>query len=159
MMWIPMVLLALICILFGVFATKFIVPKLFMPVSGIFEFTGFWNSGFVSLLVLVSLAIGIIVYLALGMKKFRTEDNFIGGEKMQDETDFSTPEFYKTILEFPIFSWGYRKAEEKWFDIYDLSRKFILWMSHELSEAHGGVLTGYVIWVFAGLIIMFMILI
>ena len=34
----------------------------------------------------------------------------------------------------------YKKAEEKWFDIYDLSKQFVLWLSHQLSEAHTGVL-------------------
>ena len=94
MMWIPLVILALICIFFGVFATNFIVPKLFMPVSGVFQFSGFWNSSFVSLLVLISIVLGIIVYLALNLKKFRTEDSFIGGEKIQDQTEI----FYTGIL-------------------------------------------------------------
>ena len=87
MMWIPSALLALFCIIFGVFATNFIVPKLFMPVTGEFEFTGFWNSGIVSLLVLISIVIGIIMYLSLNLKRFRTEDSFIGGEKIQDQTE------------------------------------------------------------------------
>jgi len=158
-MWLPMLMLAFICIFFGVFATGFIVPKLFMPVSGEFHFTGFWNSSYVSFLVLLSIILGIIIYLISGTTKFRTEDSFIGGEKIQDETDFSTTEFYKTLGEFNAFSWLYRKAEEKWFDIYDLSKKFVLSISHELSEVHTGVLTSYIIWVFAGLIIMLMILI
>jgi len=159
LMWLPLVILALICILFGVFATGFIVPRIFMPVSGTFLFTGIWNSSFVSFLVLISIVLGIILYLISGLKRFRTEDSFIGGEKIQDEADFSTTEFYKTIVEFPAFSMIYRKAEERWFDIYDLSKKFVLRLSHELSEAHTGVLTGYVIWVCAGLIIMLMIMI
>ena len=53
----------------------------------------------------------------------------------------------------------YKKAEEKWFDIYDLSRRFVLWLSHLFSEAHTGVLPGYIIWVCAGLIIMLIIMI
>jgi formate hydrogenlyase subunit 3/multisubunit Na+/H+ antiporter MnhD subunit len=159
MMWMPLVILAIFCIFFGVFATNFVVPKLFMPVSGAFQFTGFWNSSFVSLLVLISVILGIILYLAFNLKKFRTEDSFIGGEKIQDQASYSTPEFYKTIGEFRIFSWLYKKAEERWFDIYDLSKRFILWLSHKLSEAHTGVLPGYVIWVFAGLIVMLLIMI
>ncbi|MDP3001662.1 MAG: proton-conducting transporter membrane subunit [Bacteroidales bacterium] len=159
MMWIPLVILSIFCIFFGVFATNFVVPKLFMPVSGAFQFTGFWNSSFVSLLVLISVILGIILYLAFNLKKFRTEDSFIGGEKIQDQTSYSTPEFYKTISEFRFFSWIYRKAEERWFDIYDLSKQFVLWLSHQLSEAHTGVLPGYVIWVFAGLIVMLLIMI
>ena len=47
-MWIPVALLALFCVFTGVFATNQVVPKLFMPVSGEFEFSGYWNSGLVS---------------------------------------------------------------------------------------------------------------
>jgi formate hydrogenlyase subunit 3/multisubunit Na+/H+ antiporter MnhD subunit len=159
MMWLPVVFLAVCCIFFGVFATNFVVPKLFMPVSGRFQFSGFWNSSFVSLLVLLSIVLGIILYLASNLKKFRTEDSFIGGEKIQDETSYSTPEFYKTISEFRFLAWIYKKAEEKWFDIYDLSKQFVLWLSHQLSDAHTGLLPAYIIWVFAGVIIMLLIMI
>lgn len=159
LMWVPLAILAIFCIVFGVFATQFVVPKLIMPVSGEFQFTGFWDSSFVSLLVLVSIILGFVLYLATGIKKIRSDDSFIGGEKMQELTGYHTPEFYKTIEEFSFFSWVYKKAEEKWFDIYDLSKQFVLRFSHQLSEAHTGVLTGYVIWVFAGLIIMLLIMI
>jgi formate hydrogenlyase subunit 3/multisubunit Na+/H+ antiporter MnhD subunit len=159
LMWLPLLILALFCIVFGILATNIIVPKLFMPITGEFQFTGFWNSSLVSLLVLISIALGVIIYLATSLKKFRTEDSFIGGEKIQDETGYPTPEFYKTISEIGFFSWMYKKAEKKWFDIYDLSKQFVLWLSHQLSEAHTGVLPAYVIWVFAGLIIMLLIMI
>jgi multicomponent Na+:H+ antiporter subunit A len=130
-----------------------------MPVAGTFEFTGFWDSSFVSMLVIISLILGIILYLALNIKKFRTEDSFIGGEKIQDRTSYATPEFYKTISEFKFFSWMYKRAEERWFDLYDLCRQFVLWLSHQLSESHTGVLPAYIIWVCAGLIIMLLIMI
>jgi len=159
LMWLPLLTLALFCIVFGILATNIIVPKVFMPVTGTFQFTGFWNSSPVSLLVLISFALGVIVYLVTSLKKFRTEDSFIGGEKIQDETRYPTPEFYKTISELGFFSWMYKKAEKKWFDIYDLSKQFVLWLSHLLSEAHTGVLSGYIIWVCAGLIIMLLIMI
>jgi multicomponent Na+:H+ antiporter subunit A len=159
LMWLPLIILALFCIVFGIIATNVIVPKLFMPVSGEFQFTGFWNSSFVSLLVLISIVLGIIMYLATSLKKFRTEDSFIGGEKIQDQTSYPTPEFYKTITEIGFFSWMYQKAEKKWFDIYDLSKQIVLWLSHQLSDAHTGVLSGYIIWVCAGLIIMLLIMI
>lgn len=159
LMYLPTIILALLCIVFGVAATNLIVPKLFMPVSGEFQFTGFWNSIFVSFLVIISFVLGIIIYLATGIKKFRTDDSFIGGEKIQEQTGYPAQEFYKTITEFRFFSWMYKKAEEKWFDIYDLSKQFVLWVSHQFSEAHTGVLPGYILWVFAGLIIMLLIMI
>jgi multicomponent Na+:H+ antiporter subunit A len=159
MMWIPLAILALLCIFFGVFATNLVVPRLIMPVSEAFEFTGFWDSGTVSLLVLASFAVGVITYLALNIKKLRAEDSFIGGEKMQEKANYQTTEFYKTFSEFRFLSFMYRKAQDKWFDIYELSKQFVLWMSHKLSEAHTGVLPGYVLWVVAGLIIMLLIMI
>lgn len=159
LMWMPMAILALFCVVFGVFATNFVVPRIFMPVSGEFQFTGFWDSTFVSFLVIASIVLGVIIYLATGLKKFRTEDSFIGGEKIQDKTDYPAPEFYKTIGEFRFFSLIYKRAEEKWFDLYDLSKQGVLWLSHQLSEAHTGVLPGYILWVCAGLLIMLLIMI
>lgn len=158
-MWIPVALLALFCVFTGVFATNQFVPKLLMPVSGEFEFSGYWNSGLVSVLVLVSIATGIIIYLATNIKKFRTSDSFIGGEKFHDLAGYPTPEFYKTFNEFRFLSVIYSKAKEKWFDIYDLSKGIVLWSSHRLSMAHTGILPGYVIWIFAGLIVMLLIMI
>jgi formate hydrogenlyase subunit 3/multisubunit Na+/H+ antiporter MnhD subunit len=159
MMWIPMAVLALLCVIIGVLSTNIVVPKLLMPVTGTFQFTGFWNSMSVSFLVLISIIIGILIYLATNIKKFRTDDSFIGGEKLQEQTGYPTPEFYKTLTEFRLFEWIYKKAEEKWFDIYDLSKHFVLGISHRFSEAHTGVLPGYILWVFAGLIIMLLIMI
>jgi formate hydrogenlyase subunit 3/multisubunit Na+/H+ antiporter MnhD subunit len=158
LMWLPMAVLALFCIVFGVFATGWIVPKLFMPVTGSFTFSGLWNSSFVSLLVLISIILGLLVYLATGKKKFRTEDSFIGGEKMQDRTAYPATEFYKTFTEFSFISRIYKRAEEKTFDLYDLLKHAVLWFSGKLSNAHTGLLPAYVIWVCAGLIIMLLIM-
>ena len=158
-MWLPLALLSVLCILSGIFATNYIVPEILMPVSGVFHLNGFWNSSFVSLLVLISIILGVLVYISLNLKRFRTEDSFIGGEKIQDQTSYSTTEFYKTFSEFRPINWIYRKAEDGWFDIYDLFKKSVLWISHQISEGHTGVLPVYVIWVFAGLIIMLLIMI
>lgn len=158
-MWIPVALLALFCIILGVFATNQVVPGLFMPVTGEFEFSGYWNSGLVSVMVLVSIVVGIIIYLASNIKKFRSSDSFIGGEKFHDLAGYPTPEFYKTFMEFRFLSALYSRAKEKWFDIYELSKEAVLWCSHRLSLAHTGVLSGYIIWMFAGLIIMLLIMI
>ena len=159
LMWLPMLFLAVMCIMVGVFASNFVVPKLFMPVTGDFEFSGTWNSTLVALLILVSILLGMLLYWIGNIKKFRAEDSFIGGEKIQDAVSYSTPEFYKTISDFGFFSWIYRKAEDKWFDLYDLLKRLTLWFSNLLSKAHTGVLPDYSIWVFVGLIIMLLIMI
>lgn len=159
LMWLPMALLALACLFFGVFATDLVIPKLFTPAAGPFAFSGIWSSSFVSLLVLISIILGFLIYLAAGRKKFRTGDLFIGGEKIEKlDASYPAPEFYKTFTEFSLFSRIYKMAEAKAFDLYDLSKQAVFWLSGRLSIAHTGVLPGYVIWVCAGLIIMLLIM-
>ena len=158
-MWVPMMILALVCIGFGVFASKLVVPKLFMPVTGVFEYTGIWASSTVSVLILVSIALGILIYFLGNIKNFRTLDSFIGGEKMQEEASFSTLEFYKSFQEFKWLAFMYRKAKDKWFDLYDLTRRFFSWLGGLFSKVHSGILHDYALWVFAGLVILLFLLI
>jgi len=159
LMWIPLVTLALFCVGFGVFASGYVIPKLFYPITGEFSFVGIWQSETVSMLILLSIVLGIIIYFIGNIKKFRTEDSFVGGgEKMRELGDYNAVEFYKTISEFRLFNYLYQKAEEKWFDIYDLSKRLILWFSHLFSTTHNGILSNYAIWVFAGIIIMLLIM-
>ncbi|MBP7730301.1 MAG: hypothetical protein KA114_01560 [Bacteroidales bacterium] len=158
LMWIPLAVIALLCIIFSVFATGVVVPRLLMPVTGIFKFSGIYNSSLASLMILVSILLGILIYLATGLRKFRTADSFIGGEKFYDKAAYPAPEFYKTITEFGFFSAIYRKAQEKWFDIYDLSKQALLYCSGLFSKMHTGVLSTYVLWVFAGLLILLLIM-
>jgi len=158
-MWIPMLILVLVCTGFGVFGSNLVVPKLFMPVSGSFEYTGIWASSTVSVLVLVSIALGIVIYLLGNVKNFRTSDSFVGGEKIQDETSFSTLEFYKSFQEFKWLDVMYQKAKDRWFDLYDLSGRFISWLGSIFSRLHTGILHDYTLWVVAGLVILLLLLI
>jgi formate hydrogenlyase subunit 3/multisubunit Na+/H+ antiporter MnhD subunit len=159
MMWIPMLVLALTCIVFGVFATGQVVPGMLMPVSGSFEFTGLWSSTTVGILVLVSIALGILIYFLGNTRNFRTSDSFVGGESLQDELSYSTPEFYKSFQEFRWLAFMYRNAREKWFDLYELVKKACTWLGGLFSRAHTGILHDYVLWVFAGLVVLLLLLI
>ena len=158
-MWIPMLILALVCIGFGVFATGQVIPRLIMPVSGSFEYTGSWASSTVSLLVLASIALGILIYFMGNLKNFRTSDSFVGGDKIQEETSFSTLEFYKSFQEFRWLDTMFRRAKDRWFDLYDLSGRFISWLGGMFGRLHTGILHDYTLWVFAGLVILLLLLI
>jgi len=159
MMWVPMLILVLVCIGFGVLATKWVVPKIFMPVTGTFEFTGTWASGTVGILVLVSIVLGLLIYWLGNTKNFRTSDSFVGGEKIQDQTSYSTLEFYKSLQEFPWLDRMFQRAKEGWFDLYELVRQFISWLGAIFSRLHTGVLHDYTLWVFAGVVILLLLLI
>lgn len=157
--WLPISLIAIGCIVFGVFSTRFIVPGLFNPILGEINLIGLWNSTSVSILVLASIALGLIIYMIGNIKNFRTEDSFVGGgETMRDDAHFPTTEFYESIKNFGILKTIYQKAEKRWFDIYEISKKIIMWIGKGLQGVHTGVLPNYAIWVFAGLIIMLLIL-
>ena len=159
LLWIPQLLIATACIVMGVFATNFIIPKIFMPITGTFEFFGMWQSSLVSLMVVGAIALGILIYLLGRVQKFRVEDNFFLGEKSEGQTGFSPLEYYKTISKAGLLSFIYRKAEQKWFDIYDLSKSVVLGFSKGLSVCHNGLLPLYLIWILAGLLIMLVIFI
>ena len=159
LMWLPTLILALTCTLFGILATQTVIPKLIGPLVGDFQYQGIWQSTTIAILILVSIILGFIIYLAGNINKFRTEDSFIGGETFREETGYPVIEFYKTIREFKLFSRIYDWAEQKWFDIYELSKKITLGFSHWLSLAHTGTLTLYAIWIILGLIVMFIVMI
>jgi hypothetical protein len=108
----------------------------------------------VSILILVSIILGIIIYLIGNIKNMRTADSFIGGEKLHEESEFQVTEFYNTVRELKPLDTIYKKAEKRWFDIYDLSKKGFYGLNKIFSIMHTGVLTTYAIWIFAGLIIL-----
>lgn len=158
LMWLPCLVLALICAFFGIMASQTIIPGLIMPLVGDFLYPGIWDSTTVSILILISIVLGGIIYLAVNAKRFRSEDSFIGGEKIGEEHGYPVVEFYKTIREFKWLSFIYDRAEQKWFDLYDLLKKLTLGFSKWLSMAHTGTLTFYAVWILAGLVMMIMII-
>ncbi len=157
-MLIPAVVLAVACIALGVFATGFFVPGIFYPVTGEFEFYGAWQSASVSALILLSILLGIIIYLATGAGSLRRAESFIGGEKVSEDRDFPVTGFYETIRNAPVLSFFYKKAYKGWFDIYLRLKELILWMNSIFSRGHDGVLHTYLAWIFGGLIIILLIL-
>jgi formate hydrogenlyase subunit 3/multisubunit Na+/H+ antiporter MnhD subunit len=159
LMWFPQIIIAVICIGFGVFAAKLVIPYLIEPVTGKLDYVGIWQSQSVSILILVSIVVGFLIYLFGSMKNHRVSDSFIGGEKLQNEMNFSPLDFYQTIKNFKILSFFYNKAEKKWFDIYDVFKNIFLWLNKIFSNAHNGFLPRYVFWYIAGMLILLIILI
>ena len=154
LMWFPMILLALTCVGFGVFATNWVVPTLFEPYTGTIDFIGIWQSSSVSLLVLISIVLGVLIYLIGNVKNMRTADSFIGGELIREKTGYPVTEFYNTIRELKPLNRIYSIAEKRGFDIYNLSKQGFYGLNAIFSKMHSGVLTTYAIWIFAGLIIL-----
>ncbi|MFC1898387.1 NADH-quinone oxidoreductase subunit L [Candidatus Cloacimonadota bacterium] len=161
LMWFPQIVLALACIVFGVFAAKWVIPTLFkiQAIGNTDDLTGLWQSQPVSILILVSLIVGFLIYWIGTLKTSRTSDSFIGGEKVQDELSYSPLEFYKTIGSFKLFKFFYDKARKKWFDIYNIGKGLILGFNAIFSSFHTGILSTYIMWVVVGVAILLIVLI
>jgi NADH:ubiquinone oxidoreductase subunit 5 (subunit L)/multisubunit Na+/H+ antiporter MnhA subunit len=159
LMWLPQCIIAVFCLAFGIFATRTVVPRLIVPMAGDFKYAGVWSSNIVTGLILLSLAIGFIIYLLGNIKKVRTTGIYAGGEDVEKTTDFSAVEFYKTIQGIKIFSFFYKNAEQKIFDLYDNSKRLVLGINKFFSRCHSGELPLYAVWVFLGMIIIAAVLI
>ena len=104
-MWVPVVILAVLCVIFGIFAYKvplkyFITPAL----SNGLSFIGLWPSLKATLFLFIGLLVGVIIYLAGNFKGVRVSDSYIGGEKVQDDMRLSGTEFYNTVKEYGLES-------------------------------------------------------
>lgn len=157
-MTIPVVILSVICVITGVLATPYIIPKIIMPLTGGLEYDGSWQSGLVAAMVLVSVVVGILVYLAASMKKFRTDDSFIGGEPGFKAEGINVLDFYKTVTGSAFFAPIYRAAEKKWFDIYDVGKGFVMYFNRVFRTAHTGILPFYISWLISGLVLLLIIM-
>ena len=158
LMWLPQIIIALLCTGMGIASARFIIPKLVTPLSGEFQYAGIWSSGTITGLVLVSVVLGFIIYLFGNLKKFRTAEGFAGGETIEEAGDYSSTEFYKTISSFKPFSYFYRKSEKGSFDIYDCTKRLVLGINSIFSRCHTGILPLYALWVILGLIVIVVIL-
>lgn len=158
-MWIPMVVLAGLCILFGVFAYR-IPLRLFIgpSVGGGITYSGIWNASLSTGLILVGIVIGFIIYLIGSIKNLRVDEPFIGGELITEDMRVSGVKFYKTIEEIPILAALYSGAKKGYFDIYDQFRNVVLFFTKILRALHNGVLPTYLAWGLLGAIVLFFIL-
>ena len=123
-MLLPQVVLAGLCVVFGIFAFQvplklFILPSLDLSISQSLDlFIGFWQPGLATTLIIAGLIMGCGIYL-LGNIKTRESEPFIGGETLPDEVRVTGTDFYQTITELGIFSFIYKKAEDGFFDFYN----------------------------------------
>jgi len=81
-MWIPPVILATLCIVFGIFA--YIVPlkHFIVPILSDIRFIGMWPSLKATLFLAIGLGVGVLVYLTGNFKGIRETGSYIGGEDL-----------------------------------------------------------------------------
>jgi len=155
----PMVILASLCVVFGVFAFKLPIEHFLEPVIANIKFTGVWAPDNATLLIILGLIVGFIIYLFGNLKGIREANNFIGGEKIQVEERITGAGFYNTIREMGGINRFYKWAEAKFFDIYDQGIRLATGIANLFRKVHTGELNLYLLWVVMGLIILLIVMV
>ena len=164
-MLLPLAVLALLCIVFGVFAFRIPLSGLIFPVVGV-EVTGVWWSGTATVLILAAIFIGLLVYwLALRGGGIRRVSSWVGGERLDEvyvsgeaeaggrHLEVTGVDFYRTIEELPGLRRYYALTRQKAFDIYHQLRRSTNYVTGGLRAMHSGILPAYLRWFIAGMLV------
>jgi formate hydrogenlyase subunit 3/multisubunit Na+/H+ antiporter MnhD subunit len=162
-MWLPMIILASVCIIFGVFHLRVPLKHLILPaaVSGVI-FKGFWDSSLATLLIFVGVILGVVIYWLSSPGKIgneREDATYIGGENISPEVArVSGVDFYNTVKNTKYIRAIYKKAQEGFFDIYEQVRKGTFAFDRVLRQLHSGILPTYFFWALLGLVLLLLFL-
>ena len=154
----PMLILASLCVLFGVFYVvplrQFILPALGMTAAPEI-FIGTWNSQLATGLLLVGIAVGVgVLAVSAFRRKVREVPTWACGEiQPNDEMIIPGTHFYKTISSMGGLRQMYRGQENGHFDLYNQSGRMGLVLTGGLRWMHSGMLPVYLTWVTLGLLI------
>jgi formate hydrogenlyase subunit 3/multisubunit Na+/H+ antiporter MnhD subunit len=156
-MTIPMTVLALLCVVFGVFyyhvpLKLFIYPALNTPETAIF---GTWHSGLATILIIIGIGLGVLIWLVAKLSRnIRTVPTWTCGEVQSNESmRIPGTHFYKTVSRMGGLKQLYTGQEKGYFDLYNQSGKIGLGLTGFLRRLHSGLLPVYLTWVVVGLLI------
>ncbi|OIN97736.1 hypothetical protein AUJ66_02390 [Candidatus Desantisbacteria bacterium CG1_02_38_46] len=131
-MWVPMAVLAALCVIFGVFAQiplgKFIGPAIgldFARIPRALSLSGLWSPTLATGLIVIGLIIGYLIYIIGKATKPRVDSIYIGGEVATEVHRFPGTQFYNTVKEIGGLSGIYKAAEKKFLDFYKWGMGFL----------------------------------
>ena len=109
--------LAALCVIFGVFAFPLPLERLIFPIAQLgaqMEVPGVWWAGLATVLIVAAILIGLVIYaLTMRSGKLRRVETYIGGERLQDvyvsgeqagparHLEVTGTDFYNTIEQLP----------------------------------------------------------
>jgi formate hydrogenlyase subunit 3/multisubunit Na+/H+ antiporter MnhD subunit len=159
-MRVPMVVLALLCVFFGIFyhvpLNYFIYPALnALGIETAAAIFGTWESTLATGLILIGIGLGLLVLLiGLLARKVREVPTWTCGEIQTDEQmTISGTHFYKTVSSMGGLRQLYTGQEKGHFDTYNQSGKLGLALTEFLRWLHSGILPMYLTWVTVGLLV------
>lgn len=157
-MWVAPAILAIICIIFGIFANAVPLKYFILPAVGEVSFIGTWYAGLSTVLIILGLTLGVLIFKLKGLKPVIRQDvSFTGGEiaELESKDKVSGTEFYNTIKELRLLGAVYKKAEAGFFDIYEQGKNFTFFVSGVFQRLHNGILPTYLVWCLLGMLALF----
>jgi len=168
-MIIPMVILAILCVLFGLFAylpiNLFISPIINMQFGEISQImtigTAIWDPTLATTLLLIGLLLGGLIFYLSRFKVREVESLFIGGEKFESRKErLLAGNFYEFLERTKVLGGFIKESDKGIFDVYNLSSGLGLIVVNILKRLHDGILSTYLAWCVIGLgILAFLLLI
>jgi formate hydrogenlyase subunit 3/multisubunit Na+/H+ antiporter MnhD subunit len=132
-MWLPTILQAAVCVVFGVFALSvpmrlFILPSLHPGDAALAQgagwLTGFYQPSLVTGLLLIGIALGVVIYLAGTVFKPKVRETFVGGEQLVgEEARMPGTEFYGPLKQLGPLHALFASAETGAYDMYNIGLK------------------------------------
>ena len=159
-MYFTTLVLATLCILFGIFAqfpiNTFIKPVIDLQaghILGTIQFgTAFWDPGIATLLILLGIILGLIFFLFSRKQSRQVDHIFIGGEIFESKEHRQVSgNFYEFIDKVPFLGGFLREVQKGILDIYNIFADLGLILVNVLKRAHDGVLSTYLAWCIVGL--------
>jgi formate hydrogenlyase subunit 3/multisubunit Na+/H+ antiporter MnhD subunit len=167
---IPMVVLAALCIAFGIVA-QWPLQHLVLPAiadagvaAPVLTSTGasidvagqgLWAPAPATMLILLGILGGLLLYGIGRASTVRVSRTFAGGEVFADEGVLKVPatSFYRTVEELPGVGGALQDGSRGAFDVYRLGGRYGDTLVQLLRERHTGVLSLYVSWCLVGAVL------
>jgi hypothetical protein len=143
-----------------VFAYKIPLKYFVLPAIGGVTFTGTWYTGLSTLIIIIGLILGLLLFNLKGLRPaVRQDTSFVGAEISDFKGSAVTGvEFYNTIKELGLLRIIYKKAEKGLFDIYEQAKKCVFSIAGVFRYLHNGVLPTYLVWCLLGMLGLFLVL-
>jgi NADH:ubiquinone oxidoreductase subunit 5 (subunit L)/multisubunit Na+/H+ antiporter MnhA subunit len=152
--WLPAMILAAVCLVFGLFAPQIPLRWLVLPAASASGFAGVEPLGLYRPLLIAGLmaAAFLVVWVLVKLKsKVREDEIYIGGHEADESYRVTGVDFYKEIIAMKPLRTVYAWAKAKIFDVYDEGGKGTFTLSGWLQKAHSGQLPLYLLFIVAGL--------
>jgi hypothetical protein len=159
-MQLPMIVLALLAIGFGVYYRWPLLAFIYPGIGAEAAPLGIWSSGWATGLIVVGLLVGLVIY-ALGRyrKSARVVAPFTGGEELDQETGrVMGTRFYDTIRSMPVLKGIYGAQEKGRLDPAAWIGAAGLGFTAGLRRIHNGLLSWYLSWSLFGIVLLLLLL-